>query len=249
MATQQERTAPYAPAKNVIDVIHRLRQRGLPQELSPQELTRIGIPDGNTNRTLQALRFLNIIDEEGHRTQVFERLGRASTEEYPGILAEIIREAYRDVFTIVDPASEDYIRINDAFRHFHPEAQRSRMIMLFMGLCREAGIISDSSEEPQRRRTRAPTNKPSITSGARSTRTNNMAQAPLQAPNSNTPNAMSTFTIGEYYALLEQLLKQLPANHRWTQKRRTRWLDAIAANVDLLVEVIDEEDEEVFSSS
>ena len=37
------------------------------------------------------------------------------------------------------------------------------------------------------------------------------------------------------------MLRNLPPEHQWTRKQRARWLQAIAANVDLLVEIEDEE--------
>ena len=39
------------------------------------------------------------------------------------------------------------------------------------------------------------------------------------------------------YRLLNVLLQQLPRDGRWTNDRRDRWLQAIAASVDLVVEV------------
>jgi hypothetical protein len=35
-------------------------------------------------------------------------------------------------------------------------------------------------------------------------------------------------------------MQQLPAEARWTRSKRERWLQALEAAVDLLVEVVDE---------
>jgi hypothetical protein len=104
MSTAMDGTAPYAPMENVLLVIRRFRERSLPETLDTEELTRVGIPEGNATRTLRALRFLGLLDNDGERTELFDRLGRASTHEYPEVLAEILREAYHDIFEIIDPA-------------------------------------------------------------------------------------------------------------------------------------------------
>jgi len=89
--------------------------------------------------------------EEGHRTQTFDRLGRVSTSEYAEVFGEIIKEAYSDVFTIIDPAEATDIEINDAFRYYQPQAQRGRMITLFRGLCQEVGLINGGPPETRKR--------------------------------------------------------------------------------------------------
>lgn len=37
--------------------------------------------------------------------------------------------------------------------------------------------------------------------------------------------------------LLHSLLQQIPANQKWTQERRDRWLQAFIASVGLLVDI------------
>ncbi|MBA2275802.1 MAG: DUF5343 domain-containing protein [Chloroflexi bacterium] len=90
---------------------------------------------------MQALRFLGLVDEGGNRLEGFEQLRRANTDEYPGVLAEVVRAAYLPVFTIVDPATDSDTAIADAFRGYEPAAQREKMISIFRGLCVRAGLI------------------------------------------------------------------------------------------------------------
>src|SRR5258707_12403866 len=123
MEMDAERGAPYAPANSVLLVIHRFRHRGLADPLTPSELVRVGVSEGNATRTLAALKFLDLVNIEGKRTENFERLRRASSAEYPELLADILRDAYGDAFQIIDPASASDIDINDAFRHYRPQAQ------------------------------------------------------------------------------------------------------------------------------
>lgn len=143
-------TGPYAPIKNVLDVVHRLRDRGVPVPLTADSLTTIGVPDGNAPRTFQALRFLDLVDGKGQLSEPAERLRRASTDEYPALFAEIIRAAYVPVFQLVDPAQDDEIKVADAFRQYDPAGQRDKMVTLFMGLCEEAGIVPLSDKRAQR---------------------------------------------------------------------------------------------------
>src|ERR687892_2002494 len=48
--------------------------------------------------------FSGLIDDAGRSTGYFERLRRASAEEYPAALADVLRAASRPVFKAVDPA-------------------------------------------------------------------------------------------------------------------------------------------------
>ena len=199
----------------------------------------MGISEGNIPRTLQTLRFLNLIDEEGRQTKAFNRIARVSTSEYPEILGEIIKEAYSDVFTIIDPAEATDIEFIDAFRFYQPQAQRNRMIILFRGLCQEAGLIEGGPPETRKR--------------GRVTKTNKLPTQPqasgiLKAQSytegsSQSPIVDSYQSINQEYALLEVLLRQLPEDRQWTKARRDRWLQALTANVDLLVDIIEAEDE------
>jgi hypothetical protein len=132
--------APYAPPKNVLDFIRRKRERGLPDVIGSQVLEQIGIPEGNAPRTLRALRFLGLIEDDGSQSAALERIGAASSTQYSKVLAEVIQQAYHQVFTMIDPSVDSETAIEDSFRQFQPEAQRSRMVALFLALCREADL-------------------------------------------------------------------------------------------------------------
>ncbi len=57
------------------------------------------------------------------------------------MLAEILKAAYADIFRIVDPATATSVQLTDAFRGYQPQKQRDRMVTLFVGLCKEAGLV------------------------------------------------------------------------------------------------------------
>lgn len=86
------------------------------------------------------------------------RLRQASTEEYPGTLAEVVRAAYHLVFSAVDPARDDLAAINDAFQRYTPADRREHMVRLFMILGHEAGLIP---EEPPKSLPPKPGQQPS----------------------------------------------------------------------------------------
>ena len=152
--------APYAPTRAVVETITRFRDRGLPAPLTPQALETIGVAETMAPRTLQALRFLGLLEDDDNPTELFQRIKRASTDEYRGQLAEVIRSAYIRVFSIVDPAADGDIAVADAFRAFEPSKQRVKMVSLFRGLCVEAGIIEQARQRSTTRRPRANSTQP-----------------------------------------------------------------------------------------
>jgi hypothetical protein len=254
MGIEIDGTAPYAPAENVLAVIRRFREKGLPEVLNAQELVRLSLPEGNATRTLRALRFLGLLDTDGRRTPIFDRLGRATTAEYPQLLGEILREAYKDVFIIVDPADTTATELDDAFRNYEPQAQRERMVRLFIGLCREANLAPGGPLEPGHRVKTGINGKSAVTQSNRRTRlaasknkvendkTDNPSlnagtKTQLAFPWDEPPKVLST--LGEGYFLLTGLLRQLPSERQWSQTRREQWLAAFTAMLDLMIEVVD----------
>jgi len=245
MVTDMEKLAPYAPLAPLVALIRRRREKGLPEVLNSEKLAQLGISEGNISRILQALRFLNLIDEEGHQTEWFFRVARAKEQEYQGILAEIIKGAYHDVFTIIDdPNQATDIELNDAFRFYQPQSQRSRMILLFRGLCQEAGLIA-GGPPTARKRTRTTTpSKPSSSSsssGAKKVQPKEAFQSePYQTPSQQASQPVSN----QDFALVRGLIDELPREKQWTKQDREKWFNAVTAMVDWLIKVVDPVPEE-----
>lgn len=229
--------APYAPANAVLDVIRRSRDRGLPEPVSLATLEQIGVSSGNAPRTLQALKFLDLLDNEGRHTDSFKRLSRATTEEYPNTLAEIIRAAYNSIFQIVDPAQDELTSIDDAFRGYTPPSQRDRMVKLFMGLSHEAGLVSEEklpNKQPRTRRqqtTKRPTTQ-SDKQGRASTK-----EEPRHEESQHEGSRYETEDTATDYRLVGVLVQQLPKDGKWTKKRRDLWMQTMTSAVDLMVEI------------
>jgi hypothetical protein len=226
--------APYAPRKAVLQVLHRCRARGLLSPLTPAALQQIGVASTMTWRTLQALRFLGLIDGEGNLLEPLEQLQQTAAEEYRSRLREIIRAAYLPVFTVVDPARDSLAQVSAAFRHYEPGGQRAKMVMLFLGLCKEAGMAqpartragrqSHQDQQPMGPALRVA--REESTGGQESHRRAGMPAGRKCAP----PSAID-------YQVISAIIQQLPRNACWTMARRERWLKAMTAAIDLLIEV------------
>lgn len=229
--------APYSPTRNVMEVITRRRERGLPNPIDYKALETIGIPAGNISRTLQALKFLGLMEDDGSHTESFERLSQAGEADgkYRELLGEMIRSAYDRVFTIVDPAQDSDIAIQDAFRQFQPEGQRSRMVTFFLGLCEQAGITERRSRI--RRTEISKDSKATRPQGRRRQTSQSRVVTEVPAAERQPPTNHQTPSHETEFRLIFAVMQQLPTQRRWTAERRQRWLTAVEATVDLMVEV------------
>ena len=129
---------PYAPASAVLEIISRRRHRGLPIPINADVLSRASVSASLIPRTLQALQVLDLIDGDGNPTAIFEAIRTAPEAEYQRRLEDWLEGTYAEVFTFVDPAKDDEVRIRDAFRSYNPAGQQERMVTLFVGLCTAA---------------------------------------------------------------------------------------------------------------
>jgi hypothetical protein len=118
----------------------------LPLPVNAEVLSRAGISESLVPRTLQALKALDLISEDGKPTQTFDTLRLAPEAEYKKCLTEWLAASYSDVMQFVDPATADDTVLRDAFRGYKPIAQQPRMITLFKGLHAAAGIGAEKTK-------------------------------------------------------------------------------------------------------
>lgn len=154
MATDETRVPetnrPYGPPSDVRALLARLRSRNLPDRIDSDYLRDSGISSGTTPRTLVALKFLGLIDKDGHPAEALRSIHTSTDDEYRKVLADVLRQAYADVFAVVDPAEDSPDQVLNVFRKYTPASQRHRMVIFFLGLCRDAGIkVTEAAAKPR----------------------------------------------------------------------------------------------------
>ena len=140
---------PYAPPANMQAFLHRLRRMNMPPGITRDLLKTIGISENIIPRLFATLRFLELITDRDEPTDTLRGLAGSTEDEYHQLLEKTIRSAYADDFQRIDPSRDTQERVMNAFQRYTPRSQHSRQVMLFLGLCREAGI--PTVDVPRRR--------------------------------------------------------------------------------------------------
>ena len=142
MTIAPDQSRPYSGPSNVIAVFIRARSRNLPEYITNDFLRLADVPESVYGRVMQALRFLGMVTEDGRPSETLRAISAAPESEYRDLLGAALRTAYADDFERVDPAQDSQSKIQDAFTPYQPRSQTQRMVILFLGLCREAGILA-----------------------------------------------------------------------------------------------------------
>ena len=220
MAVRPEHPAPYAPPTTMLEVITRYRNHGLMTPFTADVMLRAGVPDSLVNRTLQALRTLDLIDEAGEPTPALRGIADAPEAEYQARLADALRAAYDEVFQYIDPKTATDTQIRDAFRSYQPRGQHGRMVTLFTGLCQAAGIM----DEPPSRPAASPT----------------ASRRKPATPIRRRKHEDGGGTRPQIPPALSALLESLPGEgESWTETRRDDFVHAFGVLLDLFYPVAD----------
>ncbi|WP_421785597.1 DUF5343 domain-containing protein [Hyphobacterium sp.] len=231
MPVSQDKPAPYAPAKAIVDIIERHRSRGVPSPIDKDVLARAGVSDSLIPRTLQALHSLDLVDEDGSHTDVFEGLRLAPEAEFKQRMSEWLANAYADVLQYVDPANDDEVAIRDAFRPFTPTGQQSRMVSLFTGLYTAAGVRAAPSKGA--RSTRAQSSPRETERRASTTRRNPPPPSPPSPPR------QSRMIQDGIPAPIAGLLTGLPREGEgWTRERRDAFMQTFQSVTDFCFPIV-----------
>ena len=217
--------SPYAPASAILDLIGRHRSHGLfiRGPVTAEVLGRAGISDSLIPRTLQALQSLDLIDEAGMPTQVFEGIRLAPEAEYKKRLEDWLKGAYADVFSFVDPLKDDETRIRDAFRSYQPVGQQGRMVTLFTGLCTAAGLVAE-------KKSHRPAASATFTPRQRTVAKRFVAERFKDAPRH--PSSLP--------APLAGLLENLPAEGDvWTKEEREKFMATFGTVLDFCFPIVE----------
>lgn len=165
MALSQETSAPYAPKAAIIGLLEKNRTSGLPNQINKSALSRLGVSDSLLDRTFQALVILDLIGEDGSQTETLNGLRVAPEAEYESKLAVWLNHAYGDIIQFADPSEGNEVSVRDAFRTFSPQSQVDRMVSLFVGLYKMAGIwpeVSQTISGPSTPKSKSPTKAPAL---------------------------------------------------------------------------------------
>jgi hypothetical protein len=213
----------------VTGVLQRLRSRNLPERVDAEYLRDAGVPDSLNARTLFAFRFLGLINDDAP-TNALRTIARSTDEEYQTTLAGLLREAYRDVFETMDPAHDPQERIVNFFRRYTPASQRQRMVIFFLGMCREAGIVT--VDAPRNRASSVSGSSKPVAKPSRSaTRTASRTVAPSSAPK----GIEAGKGVVGLHPTLELLVRSLPSEGTpFPTARRNQWLDMARATLAFL---------------
>lgn len=185
----EDRKLPYAPPATVLDVIRHFRNFDVPESITQSRLTQLGVADGLLSRTWATCVFLGLMSEDGTTNEQFRAIRFASDVEYPQVLLGILQDVYADIFAVINPAEADLVQLDSAFRLYLPGGQRRRMITLFLGLCREAGI---ETRVEQRARSSRIGGRTSSEGGRTTPPTRKRASTPPPAVNPPAPPAAAT---------------------------------------------------------
>jgi hypothetical protein len=214
-----ETNRPYGPPSDVKTLLSRLRSRNLPSRIDAEYLRDSGLSSGTAPRTIVALKFLKLIDSAGHPTESLRSIHTSTDDEYRGILASVLRDSYADVFAVVDPGEDTQDQVFNVFRKYTPASQRQRMVMFFLGMCREAGIaVSEAAAQGSRHQV---VRVPPATARVR-------ALPPRVRQSGRTPPS-------DLPAALEALVRSLPApGASLPADQRARWLKMASAALEFL---------------
>ena len=158
VALQPNGRAPYTTAAAATAVLDAWRDHGFTTPITAEILlTRTGIPESISKRTLQSLRELELVDGPGQPTPVFEAFRHTrGDEEYRAALQHWLRDVYADILQHGDPSTDEPHRIREAFRTYEPVGQRLAMTSLLVGLWRYAGLPVAASKASSRPTKTAP---------------------------------------------------------------------------------------------
>lgn len=236
MASAKENSAPYTSIGNMLLILGRIRKGWVPNQIDKGEMEKVGITASNANRTIAALEYLGLTNEDNRTTDTWKAIATSTTNDYPKVLEGILRNAYPSIFEIhPNPADATDVEIGNAFAKSEPLNQRGRMVSLFRGLCQEAGLIKG---EPLTRE-RKPTTKQTT---QKATSKNGDEKTTEPEKHKNWAEAFEPINHSlKWYNDLATLMARLPdpANPKWTLQEKERWLAALQAMLDLLIEEVE----------
>lgn len=133
------RSAPYVPAATLSSFFDHVRWVSTPKKVDRGLLLDYGMPKGNVGALLSALKFFGLVQNDGTPAPAFKMI-QTGGDEFRTNLEEIIRRAYADVFSRLDPSRDSREKLRNYFARNYSPAISNKATILFLDLCKEAGI-------------------------------------------------------------------------------------------------------------
>lgn len=235
MALQPNGPAPYTTAISTTTAMTAWRDRGLGVPVTADVLTRAGVQETISPRTISSMKLLGLIDQDGKPTPEWEAMRQArGDDEYVARVQEWLRATYAEVLQYADPSTDTLQRVTEAFRTYEPSGQRKAMASLLVGLWRYAGLpVAEDDGSP----------RPSARQAIRKPGTPKPRTTPTRTKAQRRDDDTTTSTSGLPPALLG-LLREVPTGgESWTTGTRDTFLKAFAAVLDFSVPVDDTDPE------
>lgn len=223
MAVTAEQSAPYAPSSVILGLLERNREKGLPNPITADVLQRLSVSDSLVQRSLQALKILDLVGEDGKHTATLESLRRVPEAEYKTLMAQWLKAAYEHVLDVIDPATADEVSIRDAFRLYNPQSLQPRMITLFTSLFEAAGVRAVDTKTPAAKKSPRPSASPRIAKPA--------VRPPVQRRTEHSPPAPAA-PEGMDPALAGMLARLPRPGSGWTQGERDSFYTTFGVVLD-----------------
>lgn len=223
--------APYTTAQSLTVVLDAYRDKGLGTPITTEVLARAGVGESIAPRTLNSMKVLGLLLDDGMPSEQFEALRTIRDDaEYRKRIQEWLRGVYADVLQYTDPSVDNASKIAAAFRTYEPAGRRPQMASLLLGLWRYAGLpVAEAPAIPSRssnRPARAPASRKSPGRSSQNERPKGGAPVHQEVPPGLPP------------ALLG-LLQQIPTDGKgWTEERRKAFMAAFEAVLDYTVPAV-----------
>jgi len=233
-ALQPGSSAPYTTAVSVTTVMDAYRDRGLGVPVTAEVIARAGVSETIATRTLNSLKALGLVGEDGNPTSQFDDLHKIRDDaEYRLRLQEWLRGVYADVLQYADPSADGAAKVAGAFRGYEPAGQRPGMAALLIGLWRYAGLPTpDPAPATSERRKQPP--RPSAQSSKKSSRSGKSNEIDRSRGGATSlPPAL----VG--------LLQELPNPTKgWTEDRRDQFIEMFKVVLNYAIPIRPDEEQE-----
>lgn len=133
------RSAPYVSATAISGFFDHVRWVSTPKKVDQGLLLDYGLPKGSIGALLSSLKFFGLVEDNGTPTPAFKML-QTGGDEFRANLEEIVRRAYADLFSRLDPSRDSREKLRNYFARNYSPAISNKATILFLDLCKEAGI-------------------------------------------------------------------------------------------------------------